>query len=86
MSRSRSLVVCSTVATVSVIRREATTPSPGSCPAEALMNLFTRNSSAARAAGLSGTSVTGVDWAVGGRSRSSERPNNQFITTLSASS
>jgi len=50
------------------------------------MNLFTRNSSAARAAGLSGTSVTGVDWAVGGRSRSSERPNNQFITTLSASS
>jgi hypothetical protein len=51
------------------------------------MNLFTRKISAASAAGLSGTSVTGVDWVDGGRSLSSDcRPNNQFITTLSVSS
>src|SRR6476661_959882 len=48
------------------------------------MNRFIRNTSAASAAGLSGTSVAWVD---GGRAWSSCcRPNNQFITTLSASS
>src|SRR6478752_6214995 len=84
MSRSRSRVVCSTVPMVSVILLAATTPSPGNCPAEALMKRLIRNTSAASAAGLSGTSVTWVGcdrvWS------SCCRPNNQFITTLSASS